>query len=449
MILLTLLYPLFSVSIQQKNFKLYSISPLLLSLSNLTIKGNGYPLISSTLLNIYSNHPIFLGIPKHSPIEISLQSLHFKLMTSSLIQGSFSRVTLDSIQVDNAKLINEHCTDLININTSDCLPVFYNCNVTIRNCRIENFFPSTGSNKSPSIRSSVIQSYDANIDIDHSSFLFCNSNTSPVLFSALSNINFFYSNFSFNYGEAEGVFSMIHSTGSAKSCFFGNNEAHENGVCSISESIFNFNSNAIVHNRADINSIVYLLLANSTLSNNYFVANRIQSIFYGIVSIYDDLKTSTNVSFIRCIFSLNKEIEDITENENSKSQLTKSNKNEINSHFTPNKKKVPYSGKSVYSIFYRGDDSINLDHCTFDTDYDQSIIVFDGGSFIDMNSSFGKSVETPYDIFDTIPFVDSRGFRMDFEASKSVLYSVCILSLVLVVISIVTYFLNQISSIFF
>ena len=105
--LLTLLYPLFSVSIQQKNFKLYSISPLLLSLSNLTIKGNGYPSISSKLLNIYSNHPIFLGIPKHSPIEISLQSLHFKLMTSSLIQGSFSRVTLDSIQIDNAKLINE------------------------------------------------------------------------------------------------------------------------------------------------------------------------------------------------------------------------------------------------------------------------------------------------------------------------------------------------------
>lgn len=435
MILSILFYPIFSFSFKPNDFKLYTISPFLTSLSNLTLKGKSHQIISSRLLNIYSNHPIFLGIPKHSSVSLSLKSINFKLITSPLIQGSFSRVTLDSIQIENSKIVNDHCTDIINVSTSDYLPIFFGCNITIRNCRIENFFPTT--DKFSTTRSSVIQSYDATVDIDHSSFLFCNSNTSPVLFSALSNINFHYSNFSFNYGEAEGVFSMTSTTGNAKGCFFGNNEAHENGVCSISESIFNFNSNAIVHNRADINSIVYLALSNSTLNYDFFVANRIQSTFYGIVSIYDDLKTTTDVSFIKCVFSLNKEIEDlVSENYNSNLKLKQN-------------QKIASSSRSVYSIFYRGDDSIDLDHCTFDTNVDQSIIVFDGGSFKNINSSFSQSIKTQYDIFDTIPFIESKGFRMDFESSKSVLYSVCILTLVLLIISIVIYFLNNISSLFF
>lgn len=442
-----LFYPLFSFSFEQKKFKLYSISPFLSSLSNLTLRGNEHSFISSSLINIYSNHPIFLGIPKHSRIDLSLKSIQIKFIASPLIKGSFSRVTLDSISLDNTNLINDFCKDLININTSDCLPVFFDCNVTIRNCRIENFFPSTDT--SISIRSSVIQSYGANIDIDHSSFLYCSSNESPILFAALSNINFLFSNFSFNYGESEGVFSMTHSTGKARGCFFGNNEAHENGVCSISESIFNFNSNAIVHNRADINSIVYLLLSNSTLSQNYFVANRIQGTFYGIVSIYDDLRTSTNVSFIRCIFSLNKEVEEISDNELNL-QLNKNNKKPMSSKFSsPKNKKIMLSGQSVYSIFYRGDDSIILDHCTFDTDYKQSVIVFDGGSFINTDSSFSKSIQTPYDIFDTIPFFNYKGFKMDFEASRSTLYSIFVFTIVVFAFSIVIYLLNNISSIFF
>ena len=448
MISLSLLFfPLFSLSLKQKNFKLYSISPFLFSLSNISLTSSHHSLVSSRLFNIYSNHPVFLGVLHQSLLNLNLHSIYFKHITAPLLQGSFYRVTLNSLQFDKIHISSgnsNHCSDLININTSDCLPVFFDCNVIIRNCRIENFFP-TVDNKISTTRSSVIQSYGANISIDHSSFLYCNSNSSPVLFSALSDINFLFSNFSFNYGETEGVFSMTRSTGTAKSCFFGNNEANENGVCSISESMFYFNSNAIIHNRADVNSIVFLILSNSTFNHNYFVANRIKGIFYGIVSIYDDIKISTNTSFIRCVFSLNKEIhEDSGDIESSKEFAI--NKQSLK---LSRKDTISKNDQSVYSILYRGDDSVVLDHCVFDTPFKQSIILYDGGSLINISSVFGQSLQTPYDVFDTIPFFSSKGFKMDFDSSKSILYSILVLVFISFLITAVVYGLTRITGRFF
>lgn len=431
----------------ESNIKFIHFSPYMYSVSNLSfnILHSGS---MKNLINSYSNHPIFIGLPKHANIELSISNIHLdQAMIAPLLHGRFSQLHLNSlhfsknnfgslIQVDNSEIIE--INDTINFQKNGFLDVFFDSIVTITNCYFSQFI-STG------MHNSIIQSYGANVTINRCSFYQSSSNTSPILFSAVSDIQISYSNFSSNLAESEGVFSMTRTNGFSDHCLYYDNIATENGVCSISNSRFHFTHNSFFHNKAEKNSIVYFMTSNSTLEDNFFVANRLHAVFYGIVSIYDDTKVSSNITFLHSVFSLNKNIDEYYDN--SKMTQDQANIHQLNkkaksgSHHS---RKIE-SQLSVYSIYYRGDETVLLDHCIFDTDYSDSLISFDGGSFTNADSKFDQQITTPYDSYDEVQFSDFTDFSLNFNSTKSTVIFVLFVFIFSLLMTFISYFLWKIS----
>ncbi|OHT13684.1 hypothetical protein TRFO_16119 [Tritrichomonas foetus] len=430
---------LFSLLICYSSLQLSRLSVFLSSISNGTITSK------NCITPILSTNPIFLGLPKFSPLSLKFHSLKFHTgLISPIIYGIFGKIHLDKISVSksNSKLIqilgntnykgnfnyisdsklikneenNTDNYDVFSFNNktfSEALQVFFSCEVKITNCHFENFVPNN-------TRDSILQIYDSNCTINQCSFFYGSSQYCPVMFATLSKIDIFSSNFSYNVAKSDGNFGLYRCNGKIHSCFIGNCESGENGAFELLESSFSIKNNAIIHNRAETNSIVYITKSNASLHKNYFVANRLSEscgTMCGVVSVYDD-KAKTEVEFQSCIFTKNREYE------------------------TNNK---------IVCIFYWGDETVPLVDCAFDSPRYSAIIVFDKGIFNEQGStSYETEVATLYDIFDDLPFdMSGKAYSMNFSNASSRLFMSGSILLVLFMVVIVFFALNNISGGFF